>query len=360
MSLIQKPGVRLPEDATSLNLGEEAIHHALAAGREDWALWLYKEVLGGLRHLGWKLGEMTRGLRILRQFATCPDPWAEAWFLRALGELEPAHALNGLPTFRADIRLLQGRLPEVAAAGDGQRAAVAEFLMGKSQRLPPDPLGCVVPREHILLFVNRPFGNATALPRAFYDDAGWRADLARKQLFWAEFASQRGDHQSCRKFLEQASNWILHSGSVEHLCLLHLIQARVLKTTRDLPASLRAVAEGVQLARQCGLALYLVELLTEKAEILLAQGEADAAESAAREAMELASGQQVQFLWGAALAGHVLGQALVQQGKMDAARKALHDVLTLRKRIGDPRTWQTEKLLNGLADTAGPGAEELP
>jgi hypothetical protein len=59
-------------------------------------------------------------------------------------------------------------------------------------------------------------------------------------------------------------------------------------------------------------------------------------------------------------AGHVLGQALVQQGKIDAARKALHDVLTLRKRIGDPRTWQTEKLLNGLADTAGPGAEESP
>jgi predicted Zn-dependent protease len=106
--------------------------------------------------------------------------------------------------------------------------------------------------------------------------------------------------------------------------------------------------------------LYLVELLTEKAEILLAQGEADAAESSARDALDLASAQQVQFLWGAALAGHVLGQALVQQGKMDAARKALHDVLTLRKRIGDPRTWQTEKLLNGLADTAGPGAEESP
>jgi|GEM_PF-4507807 len=100
----------------------------------------------------------------------------------------------------------------------------------------------------------------------------------------------------------------------------------------------RKVAEGVQLARQCGLALYLVELLAEKAEILLAQGAADAAESSAREAMELASGQQVQFLWGAALAGHLLGQALVQQGKIGAARKALHEVLTGRKRIGDPRT----------------------
>ena len=30
----------------------------------------------GVRHLGWKLGETARGLRVLRAFPRCPDPWA--------------------------------------------------------------------------------------------------------------------------------------------------------------------------------------------------------------------------------------------------------------------------------------------
>ena len=111
----------MPEDARTLDLVEEAIHHALSAGRRDEAEWLYQNVLGGLRHLGWKLGEINRGLRILRQFDPCPDPWGLAWHQRAVGELDQTHVHNPLPSFRADVRLLQGRLPEVAAEGEPTR-----------------------------------------------------------------------------------------------------------------------------------------------------------------------------------------------------------------------------------------------
>jgi hypothetical protein len=60
---------------------------------------------------------------------------------------------DNLPYFRADLRLLQGRLPEVAAEGDPVRAAIASFLMGRStHNLPADRLGLVVPRVQLLLF----------------------------------------------------------------------------------------------------------------------------------------------------------------------------------------------------------------
>src|SRR5262249_41717316 len=141
---------------------EEAIHHAACAGQAREAFALYSEVLGGLRHLGWRLGEMARGLRILRALAPCPDTWALGWYLRALGELEEAYRHNDLPHFRADVRLLQGRLPEVAREGDGGRSATAAFLMGQTVEPPPALVGCAVPRTQALLYLGR-LGQVRAL-----------------------------------------------------------------------------------------------------------------------------------------------------------------------------------------------------
>ncbi len=141
ISLVRRPGLRLPEDQATLDLAEEAIAHAMESGRREKAWHLYVNVLGGHRHLAWKLGEMARGLRILRGFDPCPDRWALGWYLRAMGELEAAYEQNPLPYFRADIRLLQGRLPRVEAEGDTGRTEIAAFLMGRTTRTPPDLLG---------------------------------------------------------------------------------------------------------------------------------------------------------------------------------------------------------------------------
>ena len=88
------------------------------------------EVLGGHRHLAWKLGEMARGLRIVRRFDPCPDRWALGWYLRALGEFELAYEQNNLPFFRADIRLLQGRLSDVAREADRSPVGSCSFSHG--------------------------------------------------------------------------------------------------------------------------------------------------------------------------------------------------------------------------------------
>ena len=155
ISLVRKPGWRLPTEKASLDLVEEAISHAVRAGETAKAQGLYFQVLGGHRHLAWKLGEMARGLRIMRGFNPCPDRWAMGWYLRALGELDLAYEQNNLPFFRADIRLLQGRLNEVEKEGDPARTEVARFLMGRATRLPGDALGCVIPRVQLLLYLGR-------------------------------------------------------------------------------------------------------------------------------------------------------------------------------------------------------------
>ena len=264
VTLVQQPGLRLPQDPATLDLVEEGIYHACAAGRADEAAWLFREVLGGMRHLAWKLGETTRGLRILRGFETCPDRDALAWFLRALGELEEAFAIHQMPHFRADIRLLQGRLPEVAREGDPARSATAAFLMGQTRDLPPDLLGCAIPRDQLLLYRGR-LGvvRHTASVAALYDGIGWECDRARHQLIQAEVARRQAAPDACRAHLDAAARWILHSGSVEHLCTMHLIETRTASDASEPLAARRAIDAGLHLSQRCGLRLCHIELLCE-------------------------------------------------------------------------------------------------
>ncbi len=308
--LVQRPGLRLPTDQASLDLVEEAITHALHSGESAKALNLYEHVLGGHRHLAWKLGEMARGLRIIRKFSPCPDRWALGWYLRALGEMEKAFGQNNFSFFRADIRLLQGRLTQVEAEGDPARAAIAEFLMGRTTKLPSIPLGCAIPRAQLLLYLGRT-GEARlseSQPEQVYEMIGWADDKAHCELYRAETASLIGDETACRQALDAAARWSLHSGSVEHLCLYHLVRSRLLKRAGKTQAAWLAANEGLHIARQSGLGLYLVELLCSRAELLLDRSQAVEAEGPAREALRFASMVDCQFLWGAAQAGHLLGR----------------------------------------------------
>jgi hypothetical protein len=349
LSLVRKPGRRAPEDRATLDIIEEAIHHALRAGRAEEASWLYEKGLGGLRHLGWKLGEAARGLRILRGFRTCPDRSALAWFLRTQGELDEAHAHSPLAYFRADVRLLQGRLPEVAAEGDSARAAIAAFLMGRTTELPPDLLGLSAARVQLLLYLGRhQQAWRTPQPQRLYKEIGWEGDWARGQLLLAEAARRQADLAGARELLEGAAGWVLRSGSVEHLGLWHLIRCRIDKDEGRGPAARRAADEGVHLSRQGGLRLLLVELLCARAEVLLSLADAAGAEGSAREAGRIASADDCQFAWGAAEAGHLLGQALHVQWRFGEARTSLEGALALRRLIGDPKAGQTERLLARL------------
>jgi hypothetical protein len=331
ISLVRKPGWRLPTEKASLDLVEEAISHAVRAGETAKAQGLYFQVLGGHRHLAWKLGEMARGLRIMRGFDPCPDRWAMGWYLRALGELDLAYEQNNLPFFRADIRLLQGRLNEVEKEGDPARSEVARFLMGRATRLPGDALGCVIPRVQLLLYLRRTADAWVAKqPEEVYEMIGWEDDRVRCQLFRADVASQLGDGHGTAESLDDATAWILHSGSVEHLCVYHLVRARIAMRAQDFPAAQTAVEEGLHLARRCGLGLYHIELLAVSAELCLHESQPAAAEQSAREALGMACAAECQFRWGAAEAGQLLGQALMAQDRLVEGMAELEKARSLR------------------------------
>jgi hypothetical protein len=184
---------------------------------------------------------------------------------------------------------------------------------------------------------------------ALFHDIGWEGERARGQLFLAEVHRRQGDREQAQARVIEASKWILHSGSVEHLCLLHLIQTRLARSTNDGEAAQHAVGAGIRLARQSGLGLCLIELLCEQAETCLDRADAPAAEHFAAAALERAQSPDCQFLWGAAAAGHLLGWALLKQGKPDEARPFLKLALSRRQRLRDPRLDHTQRLLN-LAD----------
>lgn len=346
MSLVHQPGLRHPCDRLTLDLIEEAIYHAQQAGQNAEAIELYESTLGGLRHLGWKLGEMARGLRILRGFDPCPDRWALGWFLRALGEFEDAYAHNELPYFRADIRLLQGRLPEVSREGEDTRTAVAEFLMGRTSQAPPSVLGCAVPRAHVLLYLGRLWESfQIAQLDPLYHDLGREGDRARCLLIAAEAARRQAETEASAQDLQTAATWIRHSGSVEHLCLYHLVRARLAHDKGERENAQRAVNEGLYLGRTCRLGLYHIELLCLQAEINLARGDAPAAERMASEALWRSSADDCRFAWGESEARHLLGKALAAQQRLQEARGVLEAAQELRRRIGDPRLPETERLL---------------
>ncbi|HWE35209.1 MAG TPA: hypothetical protein VG406_01455 [Isosphaeraceae bacterium] len=348
VSLVRRPGRGPAMDPAELDAVEDAIHHALRSGRPAEARSLFERELGGVRHLGWRLGEAPRGLRILRGFEPCPDGAALAWFERALGDLDAARDHNVLPYFRADVRLLQGRLPEVAAEGDWVRAATAAFLMGDSHDLPPDVLGVAIPRAQLLLLLGR--GHEARLAAgsgSLYGEIGWEWDRARAELLRAEAERRLADADACRRHRDAAA-WVLRAGTVEHLTLWHLVRSRAARDDADVRGALREAEEGIELARRCGLGLAHVELLCALADAHLAGGAAEAAEEAATTALDLARSPSCRFAWGEAAAGDLLGRSLAIQWRARAARDALMELLALQQRLGDPRAARTAEQLRRL------------
>ena len=148
--------------------------------------------------------------------------------------------------------------------------------------------------------------------------------------------------------LDDAARWVLHSGSMEHLCLYHLVRGRIARRAGDVSVARAAIDEGLHVARQCGFRLYEVELLCEQAELELAGSCDTLAVRSARAAYELASSPDCLFVWGAAAAGHLLGGALLACGRVDDARAALEATVATRRLLGDIGAEQTEALLRSI------------
>jgi hypothetical protein len=241
---------------------------------------------------------------------------------------------------------LQGRLPQVAAEGDEARSAVAAFLMGRTKALPPSVLGCAVPRLQLLLYLGRHSAawHTTGMEQ-LYGDLGWGGEEARYRLLLAELWRRQSDVAAARRYLDEASGWVLHSGSAEHLALLHLVRARLSRSVGEGEAAQRAVAAGLHVARHCGLGLALIELLCEQAEIALARSDPAVAEDYACAALERAVAEDCRFIWGETSALHVWGCTLVAQNRTQEALAVLTKALERSDQLGDARARAIEELL---------------
>lgn len=349
LSLAHRPGMRLPEDKATLDLVEEAIYHSMQADRPEEAVMLYEKTLGGHRHLAWKLGEVARGLRILRTLPSGGNRWGLAWYLRSLGEIDEAYRQHNMAYFRADVRLLQGRLPAVALEGDPHRTAVAAFLMGERKQVPSLELGCCVSLPQLYLWQGRAeqaMGAAQVID--LYGEYGWEGDRARIQISLAEAHLRLYRLDDCRNHLDEASAWILHSGSMEHLVVLHLALARRARIAGEYNRCLASIENGLHLASHCDFMLHRTELLCERALCALDERRAADAEEPARTALTLATSADCRFAWGALAAKHLLGYALSQLGDVAAARPMLRETLDDAIRLGHPRADAVGRLLAAL------------
>lgn len=111
---------------------------------------------------------------------------------------------------------------------------------------------------------------------------------------FAEIACRQADVARCNEHIQQASAWILRSGSVEHLCSLHLVRVRAARAEGNSSLFQRELDEGLHLAQQCGLGLYHIELLCEQSEQALRSGNAESARKIAVEALHRAHAAVMQ------------------------------------------------------------------
>ncbi|MES4901042.1 MULTISPECIES: hypothetical protein [unclassified Streptomyces] len=321
-ALVTGPGVRPADHPETLDLLEELVHHSLAAGHVAEAEEVYRLRMGGYQHLAWQIGQYSRCVRVLEEFPACPDPGGLLWCYRAIGDLPAALARIDPDDswWLAMIGTLRGRLAEVADLLRGSRRdpilAVSRALTGS---LPVDELAAapvwfglpISPAECLLeAGLTEPASAYLARARAELTDvslgADWKDEVARYDLIEAALACHSGDLVMAQSLLDKATQWIVTSGSQEHLCLLHLGRARLARAQRHHTLAATALREGLRTAEQCGFGLHRLPLLLEKAELALHLDDLHTATAAATTALDAASDPACHHVWAMARAGRLL------------------------------------------------------
>ncbi|WP_162097956.1 MULTISPECIES: hypothetical protein [Streptomyces] len=367
-ALVTGPGVRPADHPETLDLLEELVHHSLAAGHIAEAEEVYRLRMGGYQHLAWQIGQYSRCVRVLEEFPTCPDPGGLLWCYRAIGDLPAALARIDPDDswWLAMIGTLRGRLAEVADLLRGSRRdpilAVSRALTGA---LPIDQLatapvwfGLPLSPAECLLEAGLPEPARAYVSRARSELAGasqgadWNDEVARYDLIEATLACHSGDLVMAQSLLDKATQWIVTSGSQEHLCLLHLARARLARAQHHPTLATTALREGLRTAEQCGFGLHRLALLLEEAELALPD-DPHTATTLATTALHTASDPACHHVWAMSRASHLLAQSHHRQGDPAAALAELTRTIALQRDIGDPRLSGSQELLERITQRRG-------
>lgn len=388
-SLVGAPGLGLPDSNYTIDLLEELLYHTLQAGTLVEAKEIYFQRLGRYIHLAWNLGQYSRCIRILKEFPQCPDPSGLIWCYRAVGDLNAALSLIDPDDtwWLGMIGCLRGYLKEVAVLLAFNRqdpiCTITEFLTGGISLdalhalpvwngLPITPADCYLQvdmieqaRACVIASLNELADSRRGL--------AWHDEIARYDLIMAEIERRSANYTTCRGLLEKATQWIVQSGSQEHLCLLHYGKARLAMDEEHFDLARSMINEGLHIAEQCGFGLYGIELLIERSRLsILTRQISDATRSALAALNGILKGShepasepgldesellilganhpKCQFIWGSVKAGYLYGQSLLLSGETIKGKKSLEETLILQKRIADPGASETEKLLSTISD----------
>lgn len=294
LSLTERPGIGLPIGKESLDLLEELVYHALQAGQEDEARYVYFDRLGANDHLNTRLGEYARSHRMLTAFKECPDPSAMYHSLRAFGRYE--ESLKWRPQNRY-IQILQGRLASLANDPSDSTRRVARYLMGEPISLPERFPDLPLPLAWLMLLrgrIDEAMSNISSeLSTCMHDD-----DIVRLKLAMAEANRLQSNTDACNQIIGEVSPWILGSSSYEHLCLMHLIKARTAISSGDFQSATVAIEEGLQLAGDASFHLLSIDFSIEQGKMHLALGDHEATFAAASKAYVVASAEEIQYGFG--------------------------------------------------------------
>jgi hypothetical protein len=383
-SLIGLPGTALPENLETVDLLEELIYHTLKSNGIHEAEEIYRNRLGGFQHLAWNLGQFSRSIRILNEFPRCPDKAGLTWCYRGVGDLDAVRALTEPDDtwWLGMIGCLRGRFRETADLLVGNRddpiLAVAQVLSGQElpealwsvpiwPGLPISPAECFIQAGR-LDDAERYIRNYRAAIEHEQRGYIWNDELARCDLTEAEIHRQRGSLAECERLVDAGMDWVLRSGSQEHLCLLSRARALLEASRGNTQAAESMLGEGLHIAEQCGLGYYHIELLIEQADLALATDRIvlaidccttalngklkpmrRAVSTTILEEQKLillgAKHPACQYIWGDIKANFLLGRALKLQGRPDESRSMLEPLIDSMSRLGHP--WR-EKLASTL------------
>lgn len=399
-----------PRDPAILDQYELLIEETLLAGRVQEAFDLYWYGLGATLHL-MKVGETSRGLRILERFAPQDD------FSGIVSRL----AQSAQSLLASNLGLL------ASYAGDLARARKAHYYSLEICRQTSDALSQSTNNVN-LAHLEFNAGNfslaADCSHRAFLlagqggeaweisSTLGHRAsaltalgeiekaadqfkrasEIVGRTLYSlngvqeAEFKALRGLRQEAISQTEENRQVAVKNGWGDDLCRCDALLARLCKDDhvrasrhfadarafasrsgmvelqlrcfhaacelqRSLGDSAQSITEaeaGILLADTCGFGKYSIDLRLALAESLLAAGVPTKALQHARAALDRSQAPECQYAWGQANGLHLCGIAHLRLGERELARQRLAAALELRQRLGHPRIDETRSALEKL------------
>jgi hypothetical protein len=389
ISLVGTPGTGLPRNNETVDLLEELLYHTLQSGNISEAKEIYAIRLGKYLHLAWDLGQYSRCVRILNEFPNCPDRAGLVWCYRALGDLDAARSFVDPDDtwWIGMLESLRGRLKVVIDLSAFNRRdpilIVSQFMTGAVDvkalgqipiwfGLPISPAECYLHAGMV--------DKAKSFVESYISDLedaqkehSWNDEIARYDLINAEIELKSGNHAKCRGLLEKATQWIVQSGSQEHLCLLHLGKARLAIGEKQFELAESILSEGSHVAEQCGFGLYHIDLLNEQARLEILTNQYNEAVQSAQAALngmlttsrkpasrpDLAESELAvlganhpccQYVWGAAKAGLLYDLSVLLLDRTLDAQTQLESTLSLQRRIHHPNIAETERLLQDRSE----------